>query len=100
LKVLKNVFSDFDVEFPIVPRRASGAANGKKCADCLSESEFPRAPVAATTRRVKRDTGVFFWFVFFHGKENEQLKEQDEPELETLSCFTKIGKQIDRNESC
>jgi len=33
--------------------------------------EFPRAPAAPTTRRVKRDTGVFFWFVFFHVEENE-----------------------------
>jgi hypothetical protein len=33
---------------------------------------FPRAPIATTTRRMKRDTGVFFCFVFFHGKENEE----------------------------
>jgi len=26
-----------------------------------------------TTRRVKRDTGVFFCFVFFHVEENEEL---------------------------
>jgi hypothetical protein len=34
--------------------------------------EFPRAPAAATTRRMKRDTGVFFCFVFCHVKENEE----------------------------
>ena len=34
--------------------------------------EFPRAPAVSTTRRMKRDTGVFFWFVFFHAEENEQ----------------------------
>jgi hypothetical protein len=40
--------------------------------------EFPRGPTTATTRRAApqgpRDTGVFFWFVFFHVKENERMK--------------------------
>ena len=43
----------------------------------LSErSEFPRDPFATSTRRIKRDTGGFFWFVFFHEKENEQTKKK------------------------
>ena len=41
----------------------------------LSErSEFPRVPFNASTRRGKRGTGVFFWFVFFHVEENERLE--------------------------
>jgi hypothetical protein len=42
-------------------------------ADCLSDSEFPRAPTDAATRRVKRDMGGFFWFIFFPVKENEPI---------------------------
>jgi hypothetical protein len=37
----------------------------------FERSEFPRAPFNASTRRMKRDTGGFFWFVFFHVEENE-----------------------------
>jgi len=37
------------------------AVAGKKCADCLSDSEFPRALATAATHRMKRDTVVFFW---------------------------------------
>ncbi len=59
---------------PFVTRRASTRWTEK--ARGLSErSEFPRAPAAVATRRIKRDTGVFFWFVFFHGKENEQTEQ-------------------------
>ena len=36
-------------------------------------SEFRHAPSLAPTRRIKRGTGVFFWFVFFHVEENEQF---------------------------
>ena len=39
----------------------------------FERSEFRRAPSALTTRRKKRDTGVFFWFVFFHVEENEHI---------------------------
>jgi hypothetical protein len=28
------------------------------------QGEFPRAPAAVATRRIKRDKGVFFWFGF------------------------------------
>ena len=38
----------------------------------FERSEFRHAPTPSTTRRKKRDTGVFFWFVFFHAEENEQ----------------------------
>jgi len=38
----------------------------------FERSEFPRTPAAPTTRRMKRDTGVFFCFVFFHVEENEE----------------------------
>jgi hypothetical protein len=41
-------------------------------ADLFERSEFPRAPPVVATRRVKRDMGGFFWFVFFADKENEQ----------------------------
>jgi len=57
---------------PLWPAPSIDVADGTKCADCLSDSEFPRTPAATATRRKKRDTGVFFWFVFFHGEENEQ----------------------------
>jgi hypothetical protein len=42
-----------------------------KRTDLFERSEFPRAPAVAPTRRVKRYTGGFFWFVFFADKENE-----------------------------
>jgi hypothetical protein len=44
------------------------AADEKKRTDCLSPpqaGEFPRAPAVATKRRVERDKGVFFCFVFY-----------------------------------
>jgi len=64
--------------FPL--SRAKHRRGGRKKACGLSEpavaqakaGEFSRAPIATTTRRMKRDTGVFFCFVFFHGKENEE----------------------------
>jgi hypothetical protein len=65
------------VERSLCPALSIGGEDGTKRADCLSPlhaGEFPRAPAAATTRRIKRDKGVFFWFVFFHVEENEQLK--------------------------
>jgi len=64
--------------FPL--SRAEHRRGGREKARGLSEpalakakaGEFPRAPAAPTTRRVKRDTGVFFCFVFFHVEENEE----------------------------
>ena len=54
--------------------RAEHRRWGRKKRVGLSErSEFRHAPTPSTTRRKKRDTGVFFWFVFFHAEENEQL---------------------------
>ncbi len=47
-----------------------------KRADLSERSEFPRAPTDVVTRRVKRGTGVFFWFVFFHVEENEQMADR------------------------
>ena len=48
---------------------------GRKKRVGLSErSEFRHAPTPLATRRIKWDTGVFFWFVFFHVEENEQSK--------------------------
>ena len=61
--------------YPFVPRRASARWTEKSARTCLSPpqaDEFPRAPAASTTRRIKQDTGGFFWFVFFHVKENER----------------------------
>jgi hypothetical protein len=65
--------------FPL--SRAEHRRDGRKKARGLSEpaaakakaGEFPRAPAAPTTRRVKRDTGVLFCFVFCHGTENEEI---------------------------
>jgi hypothetical protein len=37
----------------------------KRLADLFERSEFPRDPFDAMTRRTKRDTGVFFWLLFF-----------------------------------
>jgi len=60
-------------------RQVKGGA--QQSPDCEHPSEFGNAawrheaplhqPVGAT-RRVERDTGAFFWFVFFRVKENEQ----------------------------
>ncbi len=61
-----------------LPRAEHRRGRRKKRADCLSASEFPRVPSAVVTHREKRGTGVFFWFVFFHVKENEQ---------EQINCF-------------
>jgi hypothetical protein len=43
--------------------------------------EFPRAPAEPSTRRIKRDTGVFFCFVFFHVKENEETINKKAPQI-------------------
>ena len=54
--------------YPLCPAPSIDGADGIKRADCLSPpqaGEFPRAPAAATTHRVKRDTGGFFWLLFF-----------------------------------
>jgi len=75
---LETVFRLLVVYFPL--SRAEHRRGGRDKARGLSEpavaqakaGEFPRAPAAPTTRRMKRDTGVFFCFVFFHGKENEE----------------------------
>ena len=72
----KNKITMFGVGIlPLCPAPSIGDAAGLKRADCLTPpqaGEFPRAPAVSTTRRVKRDAGVFFWFVFFHVEENEQ----------------------------
>jgi hypothetical protein len=68
--------------FPFVPRRASAGWPENSARTCLSPpqaDEFPRAPAASTTRRIKRDTGGFFWFVFFHVKENEHTEKNNAP---------------------
>jgi len=64
--------------FPL--SRAEHRRRGRKKRVGLSESavalakagEFRHAPALSTTRRIKRDTGVFFCFVFFHVEENEE----------------------------
>jgi len=74
---LKTVFEVLVFDFPL--SRAEHRRGGRIKVRGLFESavalakagEFPRAPAAVTTRRVKRDTGVFFCFVFFHAEENE-----------------------------
>ncbi len=57
-----------------------------KRADLSERSEFPRAPTDGATRRIKRDAGVFFWFVFLHVQENEQTyKDQTLPRIGNTS---------------
>ncbi len=51
----------------------------KRLADLFERSEFPRDPFGTLTRRMKRDTGGFFWFVFFYAEENEQTKKKPHP---------------------
>ena len=61
--------------FPLCPAPSIATAGGISVRTCLTPpqaGEFPRAPPHGATRRNKRDTGGFFWFVFFPGKENEQ----------------------------
>ena len=68
---LKTAFGVLVLNFPL--SRAEHRRGGRIKVRGLSErSEFPRAPSAAATRRIKRDTGVFFCFVFFHVEENEE----------------------------
>ena len=45
----------------------------EKRVDLFERNDFPRAPSEMAARRMKRDAGVFFWFVFFHVEENEQI---------------------------
>jgi hypothetical protein len=81
----------FILGFPIslCPAPSIGGADGSEHADCLSPAqkrgEFPRAPAAATTRRIKRDMGVFFCFVFFHVKENEEIAYNKSSRIDTAS---------------
>jgi len=71
--------------FPL--SRAEHRRGGRKKAGGLSEpavakakaGEFPRAPAAPTTRRVKWDTGVLFCFVFCHVAENEETISEKQP---------------------
>jgi hypothetical protein len=55
--------------FSLCPAPCIGEEAGQKRADLFEfrwkRDAFPRAPAAAATRRIKRDTGVFFCFVFF-----------------------------------
>jgi len=68
-----DIFWAFDFGFPL--SRAEHRRCGREKARGLSESavaqakagEFPRAPAAPTTRRVKRGTGAFFWLLFLRG---------------------------------
>jgi hypothetical protein len=69
---MENFFCLWFSDFPL--SRAEHRRGGRTKARGLFErSEFPRAPVTSTTRRMKRDTGVFFCFVFFHVEENEEI---------------------------
>jgi hypothetical protein len=61
--------------FPLY--RAEHRRRGRKKRVGLSESaaakakagEFRHAPNPSATRRIKRDTGVFFWLLFCHAEE-------------------------------
>jgi hypothetical protein len=66
----------------LCPAPSIDEVDGNKRADCLSPliaGEFPRAPAATATRRIKRDTGVFFCFVFCHATENEETISEKRP---------------------
>ncbi len=58
---------------PLLSRAEHRRLERIRLADLSERSEFPRDPFDPAARREKRDTGVFFWFVFFHVEENEQL---------------------------
>jgi len=69
---------------PLCPAPSIGDAAGLKRADLFESAvakakagEFPRAPAVSTTRRKKRDTGAFFWFVFFRVEENERTESKN-----------------------
>jgi len=67
----------------LCPAPGIDAADGQKRADCLSPptaGEFPRAPAAATTRRIKRDTAFSF-----HVKENEGTIPKTTPRIGKIS---------------
>jgi hypothetical protein len=62
------VFGFLIFDFPL--SRAEHRRDGRKQARGLFErSEFPRAPAVPATRRMERDTGVFFWLLFCHEEE-------------------------------
>jgi hypothetical protein len=69
--------------FPLCHAPSIDDAAGKKRADCLSTpqvGEFPRAPAVSASAgqcAAPRDTGGFFWFVFFHAEENEHRQRQE-----------------------
>ena len=70
----KKADISFGFDLPFKTRRASQqGADEEQC--CLSASEFHCSPPAARITGQPagpRLMGVFFWFVFFHAKENEQ----------------------------
>ena len=81
--------------------RAEHRRWGRKKRVGLSErSEFRHAPTPSTTRRKKRDTGVFFCFVFLHVKENEEniLKKRSTPDRSNLYRSSTNGDGLDQNE--
>jgi hypothetical protein len=65
---LKTFFVVLVLTFPL--SRAEHRRRGRKKRAGLSErSEFRHAPTLSTTRRKKRDRGVFFWLLFCHAEE-------------------------------
>jgi hypothetical protein len=83
---LNSWFSDFPLS------RAEHRRGGRgKRADLSERSESPRAPTDSATRRIKRDTGVFFWFVFFYAEENEHTKKYLTPDRQNLSGSSTRG---------
>ncbi len=76
---LENDFLNFWFsDFPL-SRAEHRRVGREERADLSERSEFPRAPSDGATRRIKRDTGVFFWFVFFYAEENEQTNKKSYP---------------------
>jgi hypothetical protein len=77
---------DFAFNFPLA--RAEHRRYGRKKSADLSESRRSLGEGGASFRALRpcrrragkraapRDTGVFFWFVFFHAEENEQQVRQ------------------------
>ena len=74
-KIFKTLLTFVGID-PHCPAPSIDDEAGLKRADCLSEASFRVLRPCrrrAGQRVAPRDTGVFFWFVFFHVEENELI---------------------------
>jgi len=89
---LRTFFDALDFEFPFCPAPSIGDTAGSKSADCLSPAVAlaEAGRVSAGSGRVddaqdQAGRGVFFWFVFFDDKENEQILYPSIPRIGSIS---------------